>query len=217
MSMGARDTGVKAGRSYDSSRRRELAEERRSATLDVARAAFLSQGYATTTVDSVAAAAGVSPATIYKTYGGKVGLIRAICDRALEGAGSVPAETRSDALRALSNPRAVVDAWGRLTAEVSPRISPVVLLLRAAAATDADAGAALAEVEANHLARMADNARFLARAGFLREGVSVTAARDVLWFCSSPETYELLIVRRKWTRKQFAAFVSETIAAAVLA
>jgi AcrR family transcriptional regulator len=214
--MSARKTGVKVGRTYDASRRRELAEQRRTATLDEARAAFLSQGFAATTVDSVAAAAGVSAATIYKTYGGKVGLIRAICERALEGEGPVPAETRSNAVRASGDPYAVVQAWGQLTAEVSPRGSPVMLVLQDAAATDPEAAALLAEMERSRLRRMTDNAQFLARAGFLRPGVSVTEARDVLWFCTAPEIYELLIVKRRWTRKQFATFVSSTIAASLL-
>jgi len=214
--MDAATKGVKATRSYDATRRRALAEERHNAMLDIARRAFLDAGYAATTVDTIAASAGVSPATIYKTYGGKVGLIRAICERALAGDGPVPAQTRSDALRDSADPYAVVAAWGELAAEVSPRVSPVVLLLRAAAATDAEAANALAEIENSHLTRMADNARFLTRSDFLKEGVSVGEARDVLWFCSSPETYELLIVKRKWTRKQFAEFLTNTMAAALL-
>ena len=37
---------------------------------------FLALGYAATTVESIARAAGVSEATVYKTYGGKAAIVR---------------------------------------------------------------------------------------------------------------------------------------------
>src|SRR5690349_3168937 len=112
---------VKATRSYDSSGRRERARQQHGAALDAAQSLFLENGYVATTVESIALAAGVSAATIYKTYGGKAGLARGLCARALEGAGPVPAETRSNALRSGADPRQVMEGWGRLTAEVAPR------------------------------------------------------------------------------------------------
>jgi AcrR family transcriptional regulator len=58
-----------------------------------------------TTVKAIAQAAGVSAATIYKTYGGKAGLVRALCQHALEREGPIPAEERSNALRELEDGR----------------------------------------------------------------------------------------------------------------
>ena len=59
-----------------------------------AREMFLSRGYAATTIAAVAATAGVSPETIYKSFGGKPGLVRAIADQALGGAGGLAAWAR---------------------------------------------------------------------------------------------------------------------------
>src|SRR5689334_12875748 len=89
---------VKGSRSYDASRRRADADQRRMRVVDAAERLFLTDGYAATTVAGVAAAAGVSVDTIYKGFGGKPGLVRAIRDRGLEGSEAVPAEQRSDAL-----------------------------------------------------------------------------------------------------------------------
>jgi hypothetical protein len=72
------------------------------------------------------------------------------------------------------------------------------------------------ELDQGRLARMADNARFLAEALHLRPGVSARDARDVLWLCSSPELYELLIVKRRWTRAKFSRFLTDTMASALL-
>src|SRR3954453_20807552 len=139
--MSRRARPVKVVRTYDASRRQERARLNFERTLDVARRRFLERGYETTTVESIADEAGVSPATIYKTYGGKAGLIRALCQRALAGDGPVPAEQRSNALRDQDDPRVVIDGWGRLAGELAPRVIPLLLVLRQAARTDAEAAA----------------------------------------------------------------------------
>jgi len=203
-------------RAYDVTGRQERARRQHEATLDVARDRFLAGGYLATTVESIAEAAPVSPATIYKTYGGKAGLIRELCRRALEGTGPVPAHVRSNALRETADPRVVIAGWARLLIEVSPRLSPLLLLLRTAAETDEDAAALHDEQDRDRLARMRDNARFLVQAGHLRGDVTAAEARDVLWLCSSPELYELLIVRRRWPLRRFERFVVETMTAALL-
>lgn len=190
--------------------------KRQQVVLDTARTRFLACGYVATTVESVAAAAGVSAATIYKSHGGKAGLVRTLCAQALGGTGPVPAEERSDALRSSSDPRALIEGWGRLVADVSPRVAPLTLVLHAAAESDAEAAALLDELEGKRLSRMADNARHLHDAGHLRAGVTADVARDVLWACSSPELFDLLAVRRGWTIAKYSRFVTDTMLGALL-
>jgi AcrR family transcriptional regulator len=81
--------------------------------IEAARRLLLDHGYAGTTIGAITDAAGVSPETIYKSFGGKPGLVRAIWLQSLEGAGLVPAEERSDAIRATErDPRSLIRAWG---------------------------------------------------------------------------------------------------------
>ena len=167
-------------------------------------------------MEALAVAAGVSTATIYKSYGGKAGIVRELCMRALAGDGPRPAEDRSDELRAVAEAPDVIAGWAAFVVEVSPRISPLLLVLRTAAEVDQDAAALRDEFDAARLARMEENAAVLADRGMLRADVTITDARDVLWFCTSPELYELLIVRRGWTGDRLAAFIERTMAAAVL-
>ncbi|WP_342661649.1 hypothetical protein Rruber_05459 (plasmid) [Rhodococcus ruber] len=61
--------------------------------LDAAAQLFLDRGYAGTTVVSVAAQSGVSLVTIYKSFGGKTGLVRALHARSLAGRGRILYET----------------------------------------------------------------------------------------------------------------------------
>ncbi len=208
---------VKRDRRYDASGRRQQADRSRDAAIKAAEQRFLRDGYANTTIAAIAEDVGVSVDTIYKSFGGKPGLIRAIRARALLGEGPVAAEQRSDALHTdRRDPRQIIEEWGSLTAEVAPRSAPILLLVRDAAATDPELRSLLEELDADRLRRMTVNARRLHEAGHLRGGLSVTRAAEVLWTYSSPELYELLVLRRAMPVKAYGRFVADAIAAAVL-
>jgi AcrR family transcriptional regulator len=178
---------------------------------------FLAGGYSSTTVQAIAAAAGVSTDTIYKSFGGKPGLIRAIRDRALEGEGPVPAELSSDAIQKRErDPRKIINAWGEFVAQIAPRASPILLLIRDAAATDRDVRSLQEELDADRLKRMTANARRLQSSGHLRPGISRAHAAEILWTYSSPELYELLVLRRGWTPTRYGKFVAEAMINALL-
>ena len=170
-----------------------------------------------TTIGAIADAAGVSPETIYKAFGGKPGLVRAIWMQGLEGAGPVPAEQRSDAIRAAEHdPRSLIRTWGRFTSEVAPRVAPIVLLIRDAAASDVRMAELLAEVDEQRLRRMETNARTLFERGDLRHDVTLESARDVMWTYTAPELYELLVIRRGWSAERFGTLAAEQMIAALL-
>lgn len=157
----------------------------------------------------------MSAETIYKAFGGKPGLVRAVCDQALAGAGPVPAEQRSDELqRTEQDPRAIIQGWGELTVEVAPRIAPVLLLVRDASTGDPAMAELRAELDRSRLARMTHNAASLT--GHLRLGLDQETAADVLWTYSSPELYELLVLRRGWTVRHYGAFLVDGLTASLL-
>lgn len=208
---------VKPKRSYDASRRRAQARRNHARIVESAEQLFRRDGYATTTIAAIAVAADVSVDTIYKSFGGKGGLVRAIRTRALEGEGPVPAERRSDELHARqSDPRTIIEGWGALSAEVAPRVSPILLLIRDAAVTDPEGRALLKEMDTDRQRRMTQNARRLRDAGHLRAGITLTQAADVLWTYSSPELYELLVLRRGWTPTRYGRFIAEAMIDALL-
>src|ERR1035437_8342275 len=208
---------VKPKRTYDARRRQEAAAATRHRVTEAAEQRFLSDGYGATTVAAVAADAEVSVDTIYKSFGGKPGLVRAIRQRALEGAGPIPAERRSDELQAReADPRAIIQGWGALTAEIGPRPPPILLLIRSAAATDVEDRSLQDEMDAAPLARMTSNARRLLAGGHLRTGIGLAQAADVLWTYSSPELFELLVLRRGWSAERYGRFVAAAMIAPLL-
>jgi AcrR family transcriptional regulator len=215
--MGASGSLVKPRRTYDASRRRDAAAGRQASIVVAAEQRFLADGYAATTIAAVAADAGVSVHTIYKTFGGKAGLVRAIWRKALEGVGPVAAERRSDDLQMSEpEPRRIIQGWGAFTAEIGPRATPLLRLIRAAGATDPEAKTLLEELDTDRLARMTANARRLRDNGHLRAGVSLESAAEILWTYSSPELCELLMFRRGWPPDRYARFVADAMIAALL-
>ena len=88
--MNQPDPTVKTKRPYDRRRREEQARRTRDRVIDSAEQLFRREGYGPTTIAAIAGDAGVSVDTIYKSFGGKAGLVRAIFGRALEGQGPIP-------------------------------------------------------------------------------------------------------------------------------
>jgi AcrR family transcriptional regulator len=212
------EPAVKSTRPYDLTRRAARARAARATVVETARRLLLADGYAATTVAAIAAEAGVSAESVYKGFGGKPGLVRAVCERALEGTGEVSAEARSDQLQAeTADPRMLVRGWAELMTEVAPQVAPVLLLVRAAAAVDGDMARLRAELEESRLARMTQNARTLAAAGHLRAGVGLSAAAEVMWAYTSPELFEMLVLSRGWSVRRYSRFVEEALTTALLA
>jgi len=61
-----------------------------------------------------------------------------------------------------------------------------------------------------------ENARRFAAAGHLRPGITVGEAANVMWTYTSPELYELLVLRRGMPLKRYGRFVAEAMIAALV-
>lgn len=213
--MDAAIKGERGGRRYDSSRRRQKALDSQAEVVARAAELFRDQGFGATTIAQVARAAGVSAEFVYKNFGGKPGLVRAIYARSLLGVGDVPAEQRSDLAQVTAiDGRALMRQFGRFVTEVSPQGSSVYLLIRDAAASgDADMAALLREVDDARYERMLHNARQVLARGLLREGLSDTEVADVFYTVTSAGLYESLVLQRGWTPQQFGEFAAATLTA----
>jgi AcrR family transcriptional regulator len=74
----------KAGTALARPRVRMTGEERREQLLDVGRSLFAEKGYGATSIEEVAARAGVSKPVVYEHFGGKEGLYAVVVDREIE-------------------------------------------------------------------------------------------------------------------------------------
>jgi AcrR family transcriptional regulator len=210
---------VKPPRRYDASRRQEQARVTRRAVLDAARDRFLDEGYARTTVAAVAAQAGVSVETVYKAFGNKPGLVKAVLDVSIVGDDEpVPMMQREFVQRNIAEPdprRKLLD-FGVHLAEVHPRVSPLELVVRAAAAADPAVAEVWVTLQDERLTGMTAFGQHLQDHGHLRDGVSAHEARDVLWAHSSVELWDLLVRQRGWPDERYAAWLGHQLVAALL-
>lgn len=205
-----------ARRRYDATRRQARAAERREAVLLAARRRFLAEGYAATTVAAVAADAGVSAESVYKWFGSKAGLLKAVWDRSLGGSAPTHAEQRSDAASAAATDgRSIVRSWALLAAEVGAVADPIHRLVEQAAYADGEVADLQARIEAERARRMEHNAAYLADGGHLRPDVTREQARDILLLYTT--FYDRLVNQAGWTTSQLSAFVERGLTAHLLA
>src|SRR5437773_10891325 len=88
MSIPPNSPHVKPPRRYDSTRRRAQAAQTRQDILKAALQLFLEGGYAGTTINDVAAAAGVAVETIYRGFRSKAAWFKGVMEAAIAGGAS---------------------------------------------------------------------------------------------------------------------------------
>jgi len=213
------DSPVNRRRPYDSTSRRAHARLNRAAILDATRHLFLAQGYAATTMATIASEAGVSVETIYKVFGNKAGLLRALFDVAVGGDDQPLPMLDREVLEHLwiePDPAKKLRLYGEMLGRGAARVQPVQLLARQAAASDPAAAEVYETIRNERLASMADFAEFLHDSGQLRASVTVEEARDVLWTYNSAEIWELLVVKRGWQPERYGHWIGDALVAALL-
>jgi AcrR family transcriptional regulator len=202
--------GVKRPRRYNSPLRAEQASETRRRVLVAARELFLADGYRGTTVAAVAAAAGVSPDTIYVSLGGKRGLLERVFQQAREDPDD-PAQRvqqrRREGIRQLADPHQRLRRLIGLSCETLARISPVHAVIRGAADGDPVAAELLSDMLDRRLEVQYRNVHTYLGPG-LRDGLSLDDAAERYSALLSPDLYNLLTVDRGWPADRYEAWVA---------
>ncbi len=212
---------AKPRRRYDSRRRQAQAAQTRHEILGAAHRLFLERGYAGTTLASVAEGAGVVVETIYRAFGGKAGLFKAVVEAAVAG-GAARAERSPEqrpaiqAVIAEADPRRQLELYAATQPGIHARIGPLFRVLAEAAAADPELAEVSRQMDEQRLAGMGRFAQLLADRGALRPGLSVDEARDVLWTLNSHAVHDLLVVRRGWPPGRYRDWLSATLARTLL-
>lgn len=207
-------------RRYDSSGRQEQASRNRRAVLAAAHRQFLERGYTPTTLAAVADEAAVSVETVYKAFGNKAGLLKAVFDIAIAGDDEpVPVVEREwvHRIQAEPDPSRKLALFGDHIADAGGSTAHLQLLARDAAASDAAAAGVWQEMLTEKVTGMGLLAAHLHQGGHLRPGVSLEEATDVLVAYLSPELYQLLVLQRGWSPARFGEWIGEALVAALLA
>ena len=212
---------VKPRRRYESPRRQEQAAQTRRDILAAAGSLFRERGYAGTSMPQIAAGAGVVVETVYRAFGSKAALFRAVIESALAGGptrADVPVEERP-AIRALieePDPRRQVALYAATQPGIHRRAGPLLRALRDAAGTDRELRKLWDEMEAWRLEGQGRMAGMLAERGALRHGLSVEEARDVVWTLCSLAVHDLLVLERGWSYERYEAWLADALVCELL-
>jgi AcrR family transcriptional regulator len=207
---------VKARRRYESPHRREQAAGTRRKLVEAAQALFLERGYAATTMAEIARAAGVVVETLYRSFGSKAALFRAVVEAALAGGferSEVPVEDRPAiaAIIAESDPRRQVAMYAATQPGIHRRAGPLLRAVRDAATIDAEVARVWAELEGQRYAGQARMAGLLASRGALRDGLTLEGAADRIWVLSSLALHDLCVVERGWSPDDYERWLTEAL------
>lgn len=175
-------------RRYVQRTRAESAEATRRRILDAARATLERGPIGALRVEEVARQAGVSRSTVYLLYGSRAGLFDALARYLRDAAGFGELIAASRLPDALENLRASQRAAVRVYAAM-PHLARAMYTL---AAIDPDAVAAVAAMEDGRRPGMARLAAALAAQGYLRDGVSIKEAAEILGVITSFATFDEL-------------------------
>ncbi|TCK22401.1 TetR/AcrR family transcriptional regulator [Pseudonocardia endophytica] len=212
-------TGGNGRRPYRSDLRARQARETRRAVVAAAADLFVRHGYAATTLDAVADAAGVSRKTVFNAVGGKPALLKLAWDQSLVGDDEPVSMADRPAVAqivATTDPAEAVASWVDLMIEVAERAAGLAGAVVAAADTDADAAALLERSATERLVGARAFAGHLRAIGGLRDDLSTEDAADLLWALNEGAGYRLLVLERGWSVPAFREWMVRVARASVL-
>lgn len=206
-------------RTYSSTLRVEQARSTRQAIVAAAAELFVRDGYGATTVDAIAAAAGVSRKTVFASVGGKAEALKLARDWAIVGDDEPIPMLERPAVKAAygeKNARKVIASYVDTYVASATRAAPIHHVIEAAKGLDDEVRALSQEGWEQRRFGMGKFAEQLHSLGALREGVTVDTAGDLLWLYNDPETFYKLVLVRGWTVEDFTRWLRETLTAQLI-
>ncbi|MFC6157752.1 TetR/AcrR family transcriptional regulator [Kribbella jiaozuonensis] len=205
-------------RNYDASTRRERAQQRRRDVVVAAQELFEADGFQATTISAVARRAGVSAESIYKGFGTKAALAKAVFDFVIAGDDEpVPIAERPEALALQQEPdvRRKLQLYVVGLVERQQRSARVQILIRDGRHGDETLRETWQTLLDERLVGMTMFGRHLLETGDLRPGITLEEVADVLWTYISVELYELLVLLRGWSAERYGDHVAAAITTAI--
>lgn len=194
------------GKSAAGRRREQRAQHTRARITEAAMQLFVERGYLATTVEAIADAADVAPATVYQAFGTKQAVLARALDTAIVGdAASTPLLDRDwvAAARRQRSARRRLTTVVRQAAEIAASTAPLKKVMRDAAATDPRARELIGE---DH-ERRRQTQRALAEVAIgndkLSSGMTFDQAADTFFLLVNSTTYELATETLGWSEEQW--------------
>jgi AcrR family transcriptional regulator len=206
-------------RRYDSANRQRQAAETRRRIFRAAQELFLRDGYATTTMATIADHAGVAVQTVYASTRSKRDILKGIIDLAVSGDDEqvpVQVSSRWRAMVAEPDPRTRLRMLARLHGEICVREAPAFTIVADAAGSDPEIRALMQEMANQRYQDHYRLAKTLHQTGDIRSGLSARRAADSVSTLANERTYLALVGDRHWSIKDYEQWLADQLIAALL-
>jgi len=204
----------KVKRTYTSPRRREQAEQTRRQILGSARNLFVARGYGSTTMEAVAAEAGVAVQTVYAVLGSKKGILLALLD---EMAADADVQRMQAAVEAAAgDPRQQLRESLAFNVRLYAAGSDLIDIARTVSGVEPDLRALWEEGESRRHRAVSALVKEWGVAGKLATGISPKQATDLMWALSGPDVFRLLVSERRWSRGRFEKWLARLLEGVLL-
>jgi AcrR family transcriptional regulator len=207
-------------RVYSSELRDQQARRTRKQIVDAAAELFVELGFAGTTVDAVAAKAGVSRKTVFTAVGGKVQLLKLAYDFTTSGDDEpVPMIRRESLGRVMAEPDPYrqIQLFAEHITELMGRVSQLWVVLRSAADVDPEARELYDRWEEERRQAMINGPiADLARKKVLRPDLRKVEAAEILWLLTDPSVYHRFVIGRGWPPKRFTRWFADAVESMVM-
>ncbi len=203
-------------RPYDASSRREGAARNRAAVLAACRELLFRDGYHRMTVRSVAEQAGVSPETVYKAFGGKAGLMKALWDVTLAGDDqpvAIADRPQMQEVRSARDPAEKLRRWAGFVTGANQRLAALYGLL---AQAGPEVTQMLATTQRERLTGVRALVTHLADSGLLAAGRDPATAADACWALTGPRLFLDLTTDRGWKPDRYEDWLTRMLTANLL-
>ncbi|HEX4978450.1 MAG TPA: helix-turn-helix domain-containing protein [Acidimicrobiales bacterium] len=179
---------------------------------DAAFRLFSTKGYLATSIEDIAAEAGVARPTVFTAVGPKPVILRTVVDEALAGDGAaVPIAERPWWREAIEEPDPVrsIQLYARNMCRISGRAGLVLRALETAASIDTDAAELWARFQHQRRIGLNEFATTLARkSGALRYDEETIT--DTMWMLA-PDAYMRLVHDAGWPVERFQAWLADLL------
>jgi AcrR family transcriptional regulator len=178
--------------------------------IEAAKALFIESGYPATTLEAVADGADVSLPTLYRLFGSKRALLKAVLDASFGGDDEPIAFADRPAVRAArseTDPVKLVDAFGLILTELMERTSAILHVLATAAQVDPEAAELLAETRRQRHTGQSRIIAALVELHALDPDLDPAQAADMVYAWWSPDVHRILRVERGWTSEDYEIWV----------
>lgn len=199
-------------RVYEAPRRREGAERTRAAVLAAFHDLVFEHGVREATIRRTAERAGVSAETIYKSFGSKPQLVKALWDVTVAGDDAPMAMTRRPALLDVLSCRDLdrtLELYAQFVRGVHERLAPLHRVLTQTGGPEL--GPLLAETDDERRRGLAGFTAHLAEHDLLPAGVDRGRLADAGWALTSPHLFTQLTLECGWSPKDYQRWLATTL------